>query len=137
MKEIIKFRGHPNIRATHKTTLEVTKEGWLTIRGDCIIGVSADKSCSDLSPKFKELLRKGSKLKITIKVEEKQFQFSAYGDPRLELTDPTSVVIRKSDFISPRTLAVKSEAAASDVPREIVELLKKEKKGVLIVEAIS
>ena len=40
--EIVIARGHPNIRATHKTTLEVTKEKELSPRGDCIIGICAD-----------------------------------------------------------------------------------------------
>ncbi|HIP58595.1 MAG TPA: DUF371 domain-containing protein, partial [Archaeoglobus profundus] len=38
MKEVITAWGHPNITAKHRTTLEITKDEELSIRGDCIIG---------------------------------------------------------------------------------------------------
>lgn len=136
IRDVVKFKGHINIKAMHKTTLEVTKEDYLTLRGDCIIGVLANKGCADLSEDLKELIRKGSKLKITLIVENEKFQFSAYGSSKLELSDPTSIVIRKSGFISPRTLAIYSEASAFDIPRNIVELLKKGASGVMVIEAL-
>ncbi len=34
--------GHPNIKATHVKTLEITKDDGLSERGDCIIGIKAD-----------------------------------------------------------------------------------------------
>ena len=136
MRDVVRFRGHPNIRATHKTTMEVTKEGWLTPKGDCIIGVSADKACADLSSNLKEFIRRGSRLRITLVVGDEKFQFMAHGSPKLELTDPTSMVIRKSGFISPRTVAIRSEASASDIPRKIVELLKKGLNGTMLIEAL-
>ncbi|HIP75502.1 MAG TPA: DUF371 domain-containing protein, partial [Thermococcus paralvinellae] len=43
MREIIHCYGHENIKATHKSTLEITKEDFLTPRGDCIICIKADK----------------------------------------------------------------------------------------------
>lgn len=136
MKDVVRFKGHPNIRATHRTTIELTKEGWLTPKGDCIIGVSADKACADLSQNLKESIRRGSRLRITLAVENEKFQFIAYGNPKLELSDPTSIVIRKSEFISPKTMAIRSEASASDIPRRIVELLKKGRNGIMIIEAL-
>ncbi len=39
-----KGKGHPNIAATHETTLEVVEEARLTPRGDCIVCVSAKPS---------------------------------------------------------------------------------------------
>ncbi|HID73268.1 TPA: DUF371 domain-containing protein [Candidatus Micrarchaeota archaeon] len=47
--DVVTARGHPNIRAEHETTFEVTTEPSLTPRGDCIVGVQADKAASDLS----------------------------------------------------------------------------------------
>ncbi len=136
MRDVVKFKGHPNVRATHKTTIEVTKEGWLTPRGDCIIGVSADKACADLSPGLKKSIRRGSRLKITLAVGDERFQFTAFGSPKLELTDPTSMVIRKSEYVSPRTVAIRSEASASDIPRRIVALLRKGLDGMMVIEAL-
>ncbi|MGA7043503.1 MAG: DUF371 domain-containing protein, partial [Nitrososphaeraceae archaeon] len=42
------FYGHANIRSVHPRTIEITKDPNLTLRGDCIVGISANKSCSDL-----------------------------------------------------------------------------------------
>jgi len=52
------------------------------------------------------------------------FEVRAEGDPRLELSHPKDIVIRRSDFVSDRTLAVHADAAAKDVPREMVRLLR-------------
>ena len=43
------FYGHANIRSVHPRTIEITKDPNLTLRGDCIVGIGANKSCSDLS----------------------------------------------------------------------------------------
>ncbi|MEM4523515.1 MAG: DUF371 domain-containing protein, partial [Archaeoglobaceae archaeon] len=40
--------GHPNITAKHPSTVEVTKDPEISKRADCVIGVKADKSISDL-----------------------------------------------------------------------------------------
>ena len=50
--EII-FYGHPNVRSTHTRTIEITKAPTLSLRGDCIIGVNANKACRDLKPTLK------------------------------------------------------------------------------------
>jgi hypothetical protein len=124
-KELILFRGHPMIASTHPTTIEVTTENRLTERGDCIIGVGASKGCAQLGPKVKEALRrKDSSVTIRILVGNCSFQVKAAGDPRLDLSHPHDVVVRRSDFVSNRTLAIRADAAAKDVPREIVRLLR-------------
>ena len=35
--ETLEAYGHRNIRATHRSTFELTKDDYLTHRGDCII----------------------------------------------------------------------------------------------------
>ena len=57
MKYEIEFFGHENIRSNHKKTIEITKESHLTPRGDCIVGVNANSSCSDLPEKLKNKLK--------------------------------------------------------------------------------
>jgi len=126
MKEEIVARGHPNIRATHRTTLEVTKEKEVTPRGDCIIGVNAEKAVSDLNEGLKFWLKSGGKIKIEIVLPDYDLkdELMAYGDPRLTFKHNADVVIRRSDFVCDRTLAVRSNKSARDISREIVELLK-------------
>ncbi|HXW94770.1 MAG TPA: DUF371 domain-containing protein [Nitrososphaerales archaeon] len=124
-KAVVTFRGHPMIRSTHPNTIEVTTDGHLTPRGDCIVGVSASTGCAQLDPQLKEgLRRKGSRVTIRLRVGMNTFEVKAEGDPRLELSHPCDIVIRKSDYVSDRTLAVHADAAAKDVPREIVTKLR-------------
>ncbi len=137
IKEEITFYGHPNVKATHPTTFEVTKESELSEKGDCIIGVKADKSCSELSDKMRNALKLGRRVLITIKVDELEEVVEAVGSPALTLKSDTSVVIRKSDYIDDRTLAIMANKAAKDISREIVERLKNpETKGKLIIEVL-
>ncbi|WP_456423593.1 DUF371 domain-containing protein [Thermococcus sp.] len=132
LREVIHCKGHKNVRATHRSTLEITTEDFLTPRGDCIICVSADKSLKDLSEEFKEALRKGSKLRIVIKAGNLWDELIAYGSPGLKLESPVSMVIRKSDYIDGRTLAIKANKSAKDLRRELVELLKNPKSEVVV-----
>jgi hypothetical protein len=132
-REVIFGYGHGNIQATHKTTLEFTKDTHLSRKGDCIIAVAADKALADLSAKFKEKLRKPhSKLIITIEADGIIEQVTAHGSPKLILTHPNDVVIRKSDYMCNRTLAVHADKAAQDLSRDLVEKLKNPKQRVKI-----
>jgi uncharacterized protein len=117
--------GHPNILATHRSTIEITKESSLTPRGDCIIGISSNKACDGLPEALKQALRQGKKLTIALECNGERDKITAYGDPGLILTDPVSMVIRKSSFTCPRTLAIRADKAAADLNRKLIEELKK------------
>jgi len=133
IREIIFGYGHENIRATHKTTLEFTKDTHLSKKGDCIVAVAADKALADLNPEFKENLRKPhAKLTILIEAGGIAEQVNAHGSPQLFLTHPTDMVIRKSDYMCSRTLAIHADKAAQDLSRELVEKLKKPQQKVKI-----
>ena len=124
MRFEIKFSGHENIRSNHKKTIEITKESELSVRGDCIIGVNASSSCFDLPESFKEKLRDSkSKVQFSIRVAEHEFIVEGQGHPDLSLSHKEDIVIRKSDFISPRTLAVRCDKASDLLPLEMVTLL--------------
>jgi hypothetical protein len=131
--EIIFALGHNSIQATHKSTLEITKEAELSKRGDCIIAVSADKAMADLNSEFKEDLRKEN-AKITMLIEAGDIVevVSAFGSSRLILTHPTDMVVRKSNYICNRTLAIQVDKAACDLSRRLVEKLKNPKQKVKI-----
>lgn len=125
MESSITAVGHQNILATHKSTIELTKEDFLTHTGDCIIGVRADKACADLPDRFKELLKLGRKVKITLECGGLKEVITARGDPRLTFESPTAMIIRKSDFVCGRTLCVRADKAAADLNRKLIEELKK------------
>ena len=123
-EEKITAHGHANVLGTHETTIEVTKEPELTPQGDCIIGVSANKACADLSEEVKSELKKDREVTITLKVGELVEKIHARGSPDLILTHPHDIVIRKSDFIDDRTLCIKADKACKDLSREFLEALK-------------
>lgn len=136
MKFEIKFTGHENIRSNHKKTIEITKESHLTPRGDCIIGVNASYGCADLPIELKEKLKdSNSKISFFIKVLDHEFRVIGRGDKNLILSHTDDIVIRKSDFVCPRTLAIKCDKASDLIPRDMVHALQNPNTtGMLVIE---
>lgn len=135
MKFEIQFSGHKNIRSNHQKTIEITKDSHLTPRGDCIIGVNATYGCADLPMSLKEKLKdSNSKVMFSIKVAEHEFNVEGMGNENLILTHTDDIVIRKSEFVCPRTLAVKCNKSSDLIPREMVVLLQDPKtKGTFTI----
>lgn len=131
--EIIFAHGHKNIKATHRSTLEITTENQLSNRGNCIIAVAADKAIADLSFKLKEsMLNKKARITMLIEAGDASEVVSAFGSPLLILTHPTDSVVRKSSYICSRTLAIKADKAACDLSRKLVKKLRNPKQRVKI-----
>ncbi len=135
LTEEIQFRGHKNIRSLHARTIEITKDPNLTPNGDCIIGVNATKSCSDLTSGMKNRIRSNqSFIKIDLVVEPFTFKIHGFGNDNLLLTHAHDIVLRRSNFICNRTLCLSCNVSAIHVPRKMVELLRDpSKKGLLII----
>jgi hypothetical protein len=135
MKFEIGFFGHENIRSNHQKTIEITKESHLTSQGDCIVGINATSSCADLPQELKDKLKiPGAKITFSIRVGKHEFVLEGKGHPDLILTHSEDIVIRKSDFICPRTLAIKCDKASDLLPREMVSLLQNPKtKGTFTI----
>ncbi len=135
MKFEIDFFGHENIRSNHQKTIEITKESHLTSQGDCIVGINATSSCADLPQELKDKLKiPGAKITFSIRVGKHEFVLEGKGHPDLILTHSEDIVIRKSDFICPRTLAIKCDKASDLLPREMVSLLQNPKtKGTFTI----
>ncbi|HIP17482.1 MAG TPA: DUF371 domain-containing protein [Methanothermococcus okinawensis] len=121
---VITAKGHPNIKSTHKTTLEITKENYLTPRGDCILGISANRSMRDFPEEFKEKLRNSDKITVEITVDNLKEVIVGKGHKDLILNHPTDIVIRKSDYLCPRTLFINADKGAKDIDRKLVDKLK-------------
>ena len=125
--------GNANIHALHPTTLMFTKDIHVSKNGDCIVAMTADKSVADLSAQFKEDLRKpNAKLTVTIEAGDFIEEIKALGSPKLCLCHPTDIVIRKSDYICIRTLAICANKSSNDLPRKLVEKLQDPKQKVKI-----
>jgi len=116
--------GHPNVLGTHRTTLEFTKEEHLTSRGDCIVAVKAEKGPLELSEEFREAVRvEGSRVELVLEVGDFKELISGFGSPHLTLSHPADFVVRKSGYVCPRTLMIRADKAACDLPRLMIRLL--------------
>lgn len=125
--------GNPNVQAIHPTTLMFTKDKHLSINGDCIVAVDADKALADLSPDFKQALKMpNAKLTIIIEVDNLWDQVTASGSPKLTLTNKNDIVIRKSSFICDRTLGINANKASKDLSRELIQKLKNPKNKAIV-----
>ncbi len=130
---IYKFNafGHPNITATHKTTLEFTKDSVLSLKGDCIVGINADFKPDELRKFISKV--KNKKILITI-------QAASNGSINEKITaeinngfqSDKEIVVRKTGFLSERTLAVNSSKAAGDLSRQLVGFLQKNSNNVCV-----
>ncbi len=125
VKEEVRAHGHPNIKGTHRTTLEITSEEEVTPRGDCIVGVGADKTPADFNKEFIEALRRpGSILIAILSVGELRDIVLAEGSPSLMVSSGEKLIIRRSSYVEPATIGVRSNKAAGDLDRRIIERLR-------------
>ncbi|MHA1990677.1 MAG: DUF371 domain-containing protein [Candidatus Hodarchaeales archaeon] len=116
--------GHTNIFCTHGTTIELTKEASLTKKGDCVLAVKSSKSCFDLTPDLKNLIKKGKKFIVKLKVDEVQDYFYGFGNKELKLLDKYDIVFRKSDFICDRTILINCSKSSKELSRKLIDKLK-------------
>jgi len=122
--EVLTFRGHRNVLGTHPNTIELTREEEISTRADCIIGVSCDKACAQLNPLMKRHIQGCGGLRFELRVGQTSFDFQGSGTKGLTLDDPLEFVVRKSYFESPRTAAIRCNAAAIDIPRHLIQMMR-------------
>ena len=117
--------GHPLVRGTHPTTFEVTTEEELTLYGDCIIAVGADKGAAALSPEFRDVLsREGAILTTRLVCRDLCIEVRSTGGQGITLEHPTDLVWRRSSYCCGRTIATGSDLVARTLPRELIEYLR-------------
>ncbi|OQX20645.1 MAG: hypothetical protein BWK75_04640 [Candidatus Altiarchaeales archaeon A3] len=122
--EEVRAYGHENVLSRHKMTFEVTKDDHLTKKGDCIIGVNADKSVAGFSEKFKDTLKHANSfVKIFIICAQFRDEIKAKGNENLILTNEEDIVVRKSKWTDDRTIAIMADKAAIDLNKEMVKAL--------------
>ena len=123
--------GHPNILATHKTTLEFTKESELSLKGDCIVGVKADFDLDEIKKIIDK--SKNKKIKILIETEDKKINEIIEAELNQNFSDDNEIVIRKTDFASQRTLAIRSNKAAFELKMELIDYLKQKNRIIVAI----
>ncbi|MBI4451302.1 DUF371 domain-containing protein [Candidatus Woesearchaeota archaeon] len=111
-------KGHPSVKALHKTTLEFTKDENLTDEGDCIVGIKAtfDKE------KLKQEMQGKDSITVTITAGRLSDVVRAIPNPLFD--DDRELVIRMGEHASPRTFAVRADKSAAFLNRSLVAQLK-------------
>jgi len=117
-------RGHDNVTARHGSTLELTTDDWLTPAGDCILAVEADTAPAAFPDPFVEACRSAdATISVELRADGHSHVVTASGDERLGFDSERSAVVRTSDYVDDRTVAVGADAAAADLDRELVAAL--------------
>ena len=130
-------KGHKNVTSAYRSTFEVTMDKEIGIRADCIVGVSSKIKLEDFPLELRNAIKNENTLiKVQLETENAEDEIKGYGHPELTLDHPTDMVCRKSDFKCSRTLMIKSDKAAVDLKRELVNDLKegKDLKVTIIVK---
>ncbi len=123
--EVIHCQGHRNVTALHQTTLEITTEDHLTSRGDCIIGIKAGRGLPGLSANFRSLLaRDDAELVTVLSCGGLEAMIRSSGSREMTLHHPSDLVWRKSSFVCSRTVGIRSDTAACNLPGEMIALLR-------------
>jgi hypothetical protein len=106
-------------------TFEITKDHDLSKRGDCVIGVNANKGPRDFSLEFKEACRREA-ARVAVRLEALRIVevIHGLGNQNLTFTHSREMVGRKSSFTSDRTIMIRADKAACDLNRELVSALK-------------
>jgi hypothetical protein len=125
--------GHPAILSTHPSTLEITTSHELTRRGDCVVAVKSSSVVRNLPEDLKRVLSSSSgRGRLALRVGPFEFTVEGRGDPRLTFLHDTDLVVRKSAFISDRTLMIHADKSSIDIPRNMVRMLQDPNNRVIV-----
>jgi len=131
--DTITAKGHPLIQCTHTTTIELTKDTYLTKNGTCILGIEASKACYDLNPLLKKKITNGEKITVIIKTGEIIDSFYGFGHKNLTLLNKKDMVFRKSNFLCDRTILIKCSKSSSELDRNTIKKLTSSKEQFSII----
>jgi len=131
--DTITAKGHQLIQCTHTTTIELTKDAYLTKNGTCILGIEASKACYELNPLLKKKITDGEKITVIIKAGEIFDSFYGFGHKNLTLLNKKDMVFRKSDYICDRTILIKCSKSSSELDRKTIKKLTSSKEHFSII----
>jgi hypothetical protein len=106
--------GHPNVRATHRKTIELVREDEITARATCVIGVAAA-----IDEEALPALR--GRVELTIAVSDLSATVRGRINPAFRPGDP--LVVRRADAVTRDAVMIDASAAAADLDRELVARL--------------
>ena len=137
MKYIFHAYGHPNIRGTHRATFEFTKDANVSLRGDCIIGINADFDAEEIRKFITNSAGKNVKITVEASCERKKISDTVHALLNRDFCDNVEFVVRKTDFASKRTFAIKADKAAFELKKDIMAYLREKNSKITVILEIS
>lgn len=123
-RDVFTARGHPNISATNRRTLEITKDPYVTKRGDCIVACCAEKAAGELDAQVLHALAHEGTVVVILDVGT-AVDYVVGKTPRRTPTSRWRLVVRKSEYVDESTVAVASDKSAAELDRRLVAELKR------------
>ncbi len=125
--EIVKAQGHPNISGLHRSTIEITRDNYLTERGDCIVGINADKGLADFREEFKDIMKNNNSILIAYFIINDRVydRIVGFGSDNLTYSSRRKIIFRRSSFIDESTIVINANKAAKELDRKLISALKK------------
>jgi len=111
---ILRARGHPNIKASHAKTFELTADPSITSAGTCIIGVEVEADEDAL------LALRGA-VTVTLDCGGVEDRATARINPLYRRGDP--LIFRRREVPEPRTFAIAASKGSSQLNRDLVAAL--------------
>ena len=123
-RDVFLARGHINITATNRRSLEITKDPYVTRRGDCIVACCAEKAAGELRRDVLQAL--ASRGVVLVVIEAGDVQEVVTGEtPGSMPTSRWRMVVRRSRYVDDSTVAIAADKAAADLDRSLVERLRR------------
>lgn len=114
---IIRCKGHPNIRASHAKTFELTRDPSITAAGTCIIGVEAEYDEAAL------LSLRGA-VRVILECGEIRDDAIARINPKYAAGAP--LIFRRMPTPEPRTFCVGVDKGSNALNRDLIDALQKQ-----------
>jgi len=123
-REVVTAHGHENVAGTHGSTFELTSDDYLTPAGDCIVGVESDRVPCEFDDAFVTACQDATaKVTVTLEAGGHTDRVCARGHPDLTFESARSLVVRTSEYVDDRTVAVGADHAAADLSRALIDAL--------------
>ena len=132
-REEVTAYGHPDIRATDNSGFAIVKTANPEKYQKAIIAVKADKACKDFDRKFKNSLKSGKKIEITIEADGIEDKITAFCSPAFTLTSSEEIAVRKDDRIDGKTIGILANKSAAELDQDLVEKLRDSETKVKII----
>jgi hypothetical protein len=106
--------GHPNIRATHRKTLELTREAEIGERATCVVGVAAQLD-------EEALARLHGRVELTLSVAGLEERVRGRFNPAFRPGDP--LVVRRAPAVTRDAVLIDADRGAAALSRSFVAVL--------------